>query len=130
MESDLIKLPRGLEIAREMSKKSTEPFLLGSCFTNSGKILSRGYNRYRGTNALVNKYFGFHTIHAEMDAIFRAPRALWRGGIIYVYRTRRDGTSAISKPCIRCQRALKDLGIKKAVYSIEYFPYFQEMKFQ
>lgn len=130
MESDLIKLPRGLEIARVMAMKSNEPFLLGSLFANGARFLSKGFNRYRGTNALAHKFFGYHTIHSEVDAIYRAPKALWKGGTIYTYRIRRDGTPGCSKPCIRCQNMLKALGIKKAVYTIPNFPYFEEMKFE
>lgn len=129
MECEPILLPRGLQIANVMAWKSNEPYLLGAVLMNSGKLISKGYNRYNGTNAIVRKYFNHHTIHAEADALFRAPSSLIRGGTIYVYRTRRDGTPGVSKPCPRCQIMLRELGIKKAIYSIEIAPYFEEMRF-
>lgn len=129
MECEPISLPRGLQIAREMAWKSNEPYLLGSMLMNSGKVISKGFNRYNGTNAIVRKFFNHHTIHAEADALFRAPSNLIRGGTIYVYRTRRDNTPGSAKPCLRCQMMLKEMGIRKAVYSIEMYPYFEEMRF-
>lgn len=127
MESDL-KLPSGLEMARKMSLKSDAPFPLGSVLINGGRVVGKGYNKYSGYNPMVRKYFKFPTLHAEIMAISNTPPDLVKGSTIYVYRRRFCGTPGVALCCYRCMRAVRDLGIRKIVYSIPDFPYYQELK--
>ena len=75
-----------------------------------------GENKYK-THPL-QKQFGrnIHSIHlhAEIDAIVQATRVFGdiKGSSLYIARVLKDGTSALAKPCIGCQRAIIHFGIQ------------------
>lgn len=52
--------------------------------------------------------------HAEARVLQKSD---W-GATLYVARVIRDGTWAISRPCPRCQAAIRNKGVKKVVYTI------------
>lgn len=55
--------------------------------------------------------------HAEACAIKRANRKRLLDSTIYVKGIRaRNNKPVLSKPCINCQKIIKSLGIKRAVY--------------
>lgn len=57
------------------------------------------------------------TIHAEIAALNQVEDA--RGCILYVARTLRDGTPAMSKPCADCEAEIIRRGVKKVVFTID-----------
>ncbi len=52
--------------------------------------------------------------HAE----FRLSRKLTPGSVVYVSRTRCDGTWALAKPCKDCHVRLVNFGIERVYYTI------------
>ena len=80
------------------------------------------YNKYRPFNNgdSVDPYQFKNTIHAEMMAISRLRK---RSDIdfskcrVVVFRKTRNGEIALAKPCPACEKAMRDLGIKKVYYT-------------
>ena len=54
------------------------------------------------------------TCHAER----RIMNKCGYGAIIYVARTRRDGSIGCAKPCKRCIASMHSMGVKKVYYTI------------
>ena len=61
---------------------------------------------------------GKTTLHAELGAILGVDRSITDGATVYVARIGKEGDYKISKPCQMCHEALKHVGIKKVVYTI------------
>jgi deoxycytidylate deaminase len=125
MLSEPIKLPSFLNLAKKMAFLSSGDYRLGSVVIKAGRVLAKGINRYWNSNSLSKEFFKFNTVHAEMDSLGKLERENIKGTILYVARVRKDGSFGCSKPCSRCQKALKALGVRKIVYSTEEYPYFQ-----
>lgn len=127
-QTDTIKLPSYLNLARKMAMTSNGSYKLGSCVIKSGRVMSLGFNKYWQSNALAREFFKFETVHAEMDSLVKMTREAIRGVTLYVARIRKDGSYGNSKPCPRCQNALRTLGVRKIVYSIDVYPFFETQK--
>jgi len=128
MESDSIELPSFLKTAMKLAKKSNGLYMLGSCLVSAGRFLSGGYNKYHSMNPLAREFFGYPTVHAEMDALNGVSKESIKGSVLYVFRIRRDGSPGMSMPCRRCQNALRNLGIRKVIYSTAVAPYWGQLK--
>ena len=112
------------DLAMSEAIKSTQMQRLGAViFKGKRKILSVGRN-FRRTHPL-GKHFSPDTgkelswIHAEVDAVIGCR---WyeniNGAYIFVARLKRDGTGAgMARPCLICQRILKEYGIKRMYYT-------------
>jgi deoxycytidylate deaminase len=120
------QLPRFLQLAYKTAARSSEDFKLGAVLVRCGKPISMGYNKYNSTNKLVREFFGFATVHAECDAVYKAAGMDLRGCTIYVARARAFGEIGQSSPCTQCRVLLISKGVKKIVYSIPEFPFFAE----
>ena len=57
-------------------------------------------------------------MHAELGAILGMDRKITEGATVYVARVGRKGNLKLSKPCSMCYSAMKHVGIKKVVYTI------------
>ena len=123
-----MKLPGYLRLAGKISLKSSGEYRLGAVVARGGRVLSRGYNKYDTISFLARRYFGYQTVHAEMDALRILDRKMIRGSTLYVFRTRKDGSIGNSKPCSRCTKALRALGVYQVVYTITEFPYYNTEK--
>lgn len=89
---------------------------IGAAIFRKGELISVGFNSYKTHtifNDISNPYkTSTFVLHAEMAAILKARRDL-SGCDIYVYREyKKDGSMAMSRPCIACYTALKEAGIK------------------
>lgn len=86
--------------------------------TNKELLLQRRYNVLR--NFDVNKYPNYG--HAEMSAIHKLINTYDMDKIdksklsIYIWRGK-NGNRMLAKPCVACQAALKDFGIKNIYYT-------------
>lgn len=117
---------RGYELARQASLKSDFcKAHTGAVAIYNNKVLALGWNSSKTSSiqARYNKERGFDgyaftsSIHAEMmviakirylDIDFSQVRIfVWRGG----------ATPQISKPCPACEKAIRDLGIRKVFYT-------------
>jgi len=84
------------------------------------EIISFGFNQKK-SHPLQKRYSSNPEaicLHSEIDAIRKAPyRTNLRGKTLFVARVLKGGQRALAKPCIGCQRAIKDFGFKEVVYS-------------
>ena len=75
-----------------------------------------GWNKSRVNNRWHSSLEGRPaTEHAEIAALRQVEDA--RGCVVYVARTLRDGSPAMSKPCAECEAELIRRGVKKVVYT-------------
>ncbi len=85
-----------------------------------GRILAVGKNSYTKTHPRQAYYAaksGNRTrifLHAEIDALCRCEGTPYA---IYVARVNRKGEARLAKPCSICEMAIKDVGIRKVVYT-------------
>jgi deoxycytidylate deaminase len=56
------------------------------------------------------------SVHAEVDALSRCNDP--RGATIYVARVNKRGEERMSRPCISCEKALLEAGVKKVIYTL------------
>lgn len=89
-----------------------------------GRTISFGNNSYK-TSPFQKKYADNEFkifLHAEIAAIRKAlkilPVGLLKGTTLYVCRIKQGGWGN-SKPCLGCQRAIAEFGIKKVLYTTE-----------
>lgn len=82
-------------------------------------MLGIGINKMRNDPNQVKNPKVNSSVHAEVAAIRDAGRTNLQGGVLIVARVSPKGEQAMSKPCVNCQKALKDAGIKKVYYTIE-----------
>jgi tRNA(Arg) A34 adenosine deaminase TadA len=62
-------------------------------------------------------------LHAEIEAIIKASKELTSSELskctLYVCRVLADGNCAMARPCPGCQRAIKEYGIGKVIWTTE-----------
>ena len=86
--------------------------------TNKTSPLQARYNIYRFNADTPDK------AHAEVSLIHKLRWKFgdsidWARVHIYLYREYKDGNLALSRPCQACLMMLKELGIKKIMYTTE-----------
>lgn len=74
--------------------------------TNSKKTHPKFERKYRSGKSA-------HSLHAEMALV----SSIQPGDTVEVYRWLADGTPTMAMPCVYCQKALRDAGIKKVTYT-------------
>ena len=112
--------------AEGVSLLSNHRCRIGCVVVNGHKIISSGHNSASKTHAFQAKldksFFGCECaglLHAETDALI----PLIRNGIdlssasLYVYRTMKDGSIGMARPCPRCMSVIKKCGIKYINYT-------------
>lgn len=79
--------------------------------------LQQRYNIYR-YNVNGNHYYP-SKMHAEMELIskIRYLDINFSEVEIYVYRETKSGQKALAKPCLACETALRELGIRRVYYT-------------
>ena len=93
-----------------------------------GAVLVKG-NRVLNTSANKNSYklwgqrfrhrdCGYATHHAELGCILGVDRSITQGATVYVARIGKKGEFRMSKPCPMCESAMRHVGIKKVVYTV------------
>lgn len=114
--------------AKAVSTLSDHKNKIGCVVVNKHRIVSSGFNSHikcHKTQALLDKErFGCECpgkVHAETAALL----PLIRDGVdlskasIFTYREHKSGALACARPCARCERLIKRLGIKKIYFSVE-----------
>lgn len=102
-------------LAAREALKSAELFRLGAVLVcDRDVVVARGHNRN------INRH-GADSVHAEMDALWRAAdRHLRRAKhlhLVVVRLLRDDRTMACSRPCASCAAALRQRGVAKVTYT-------------
>lgn len=111
-----------LELAIASAHLSTEfKQRVGSVITDSkGRVISSGYNK-RKTHPLQMRYARKINpeqcfLHAEIDALVQCREV---PHTIYVARVRKNGRTAMARPCPICSLAIGEAGIKTVVYTTD-----------
>lgn len=92
---------------------------VGAVVARKGKILAVACNRNRNHPTILeeDKIRAHAAICAERRALKMLTKQQAKGAVVYVVRAaRRDDSFASSKPCERCEAAMEEAGIKRAVY--------------
>ncbi len=112
--------------AQNIATLSNHRCQMGCVVVKGHRIISSGHNSATTTHAFQAKvdsqYFdcecaGF--LHAETDALLPLinQKTDLSQASIYVYRSMRNGSQGMARPCPRCMGVIKSLGIKKINYS-------------
>jgi deoxycytidylate deaminase len=114
--------------ARAVSEMSDHRAKIGCVVVNKHRIISSGFNsrtKCHKVQAILDKeIFGCDCpgkMHAETTALLPLIRDnvdLSRASI-FVYRQHKDGTIACARPCARCERLIKQCGIKKIYFTVD-----------
>ena len=93
----------------------------GAVIKAGGRILAVEVNRKRNDPTIVADPKREAAVHAEIAALRSCGNTSVAGGTIYVARWGKKNKPLMSKPCERCQAALREAGIKKVIYTISNF---------
>lgn len=114
--------------AKAVSEMSDHRAKIGCVVVNKHRIISSGFNsrtKCHKVQAILDKeIFGCDCpgkMHAETTALLPLIRDnvdLNRASI-FVYRQHKDGTIACARPCARCERLIKQCGIKKIYFTVD-----------
>ena len=113
-----------LNSAKKAAKKSTHQFRVGAILVDGSSIVSKGFNKPDKTHRLAYwnhcKDKAEHaTMHAEIDALINVCKKVSEKCTLYVVRLDAKGSLALAKPCEMCMDVIKNMKIKKVIYSIE-----------
>ena len=108
-----------IKILSRIAKKSHARCKHAAAVVNNGKIISLGYNYAKKNN-------GYHSIHAERDALLKCNKQKLNGSSLYVIRLNCSNyyktKLLLSKPCISCEKLInsykKKYKLKSVYYSI------------
>lgn len=62
---------------------------------------------------------GHSTVHAELGSILGIDRRKTDGADVYVARIGKKGDFKMSKPCPMCESALRHVGVRRVIYTID-----------
>lgn len=91
----------------------------GAVIISGGRVISVGVNVDKNSPQNVQDPKTQAAVHAEVAALRAAGSTPLAGGTIYVARINKSGKAMMSKPCPRCQDAIRAAGIKKIIYTID-----------
>jgi len=110
-------IPRQAAIA---AASSTHKHRLGAVLVKGGRVLATGYNRV-GHKAAHGDWPD--SVHAEVMAISKLlkPKHFHKlhGCKLFVTRIRKNGKTALAKPCEPCLSLIKSVGIKEIIYTTD-----------
>lgn len=118
MKSDF----RLVQFMRDLSLSSSyHSFKVGAAVFFKRKIVSTGLNQSK-THPYVKQNGPNYSssVHAELDAIFKAERKnpdLLKGSTLVVYREDKEGNMTSARPCPMCMEKIRSVGVKKIAYS-------------
>lgn len=114
--------------AKAVSEMSDHRVKVGCVVVNKHRIVSSGFNSHQKCHkiqAILDKeVFGCECpgkMHAETSALL----PLIKDGVdlsrasIYIYRQHKDGGIACARPCARCEKLIKQHGIKRIYFTVE-----------
>tara|TARA_R110000851_G_scaffold89540_2_gene195125 strand:+ start:237 stop:605 length:369 start_codon:yes stop_codon:yes gene_type:complete len=112
-----------LNIASRQAMTSDFPtFKHGAVLAKGSTILNLGvnknqFNSFAARFKSVPKHHA--TLHAELCCVLGVERESTLGATVYVARVNRRGAWKMSKPCCMCEAAMKYIGIKKVIYTVD-----------
>lgn len=126
----MIKIKKLIEMAIDEAVKSDYKVKHSAIIFNKNIIISRAYNSISTYNRKLHPKFKKRLsqgLHAETAAILSA-RSDLSGCAMLIIRINKRKQLLMSKPCEYCMKYIEYVGIKKVIYSINCYPYIQEIK--
>lgn len=105
------------EIARDAIDGIDRRWRIVAVLVNK-KPLSVACNDPEKTHPVIHKQNPAKRLHAEIRCIRNAPITKVAGSVLYVWRFNTFDQIRLSKPCDICMGFLKEMQVKKVVYSI------------
>ena len=112
-----------MELARRVAGQSTfEGPHHGAVLVRGSSVInvSTNKNNFCSFGDRFRKCFqpGHSTVHAELGSILGIERTKTTGAEVYVARIGKKGDFKMSKPCPMCESALRHVGIKRVIFTI------------
>jgi len=108
-------------LAKNVSKTSLHKTKMGAVIVKNGNVISVSANR--AVTHPKAKWEG-HGLHCEISAILYAGKCDLNGSSVFVYRENGKGEISIAKPCLECQKVLKEYGFRKMYFTTSEYPFF------
>lgn len=114
--------------AKAVSELSDHRVHVGAVVAAGARIISSGANSQTKCHAIQAKMdkeeFACDSkgpLHAEVAALLPLVKKKvdLSGAAIYVYREHKNGVLACARPCARCEKMIREVGIKRVFYTIE-----------
>ena len=116
------KVGRHMELAKRMAAQSVYPsYQHGAVLVKGSSVRNTSFNKgsFCSFGNRFRKEPGHATLHAELGAILGLDRSITEGATIFVARVGKEGDFKMSKPCSMCHAAMKHVGVKRVVYTID-----------
>ena len=119
------RIKRHLELARRVAHQSTfDGPRHGAVLVRGSSVInvSENKNNFCSFGRRFRKCDiqpGHSTVHAELGSILGVGRNKTEGADVYVARIGKKGDFKMSKPCPMCESALRHVGVKRAIYTID-----------
>ena len=117
------KVSRYMDLAKRVASQSAYPeYKHGAVLIKGSSIRNTAYNKNNSSSfgrRFQKEHAGRATVHAELGVILGLDRTITTGATVYVARVGKCGEYRLSKPCSMCHAAMKHVGIKKVVYTID-----------
>jgi deoxycytidylate deaminase len=114
---------RYFNIARKIAYCSEQDdYKHGAVLVKGGSVINTSCNKESFSSfgsRFRTEQPGIATLHAELGAILGLDRSVTEGATLYVARVGKDGGFRLSKPCQMCYAAMKHVGIRRVVWSID-----------
>lgn len=116
------KIYRYMELAKRVAMQSAFPdYRHGAVLVKGGSVRNTAHNKDNFCSfgkRFQKTHGGRTTVHAELGVILGLDRSITSGATIYVARVGKLEDYRMSKPCSMCHAAMKHVGIKRVVYTI------------
>ena len=83
------------------------------------KPISVATNSLRKTNVFTSRFNSDRKMHAEIRCIMKSPRSKVKNSTLYIWRLNKNNKYCNSRPCEMCMKFIKDVGIKKIIYTTD-----------
>ena len=113
---------RHLDLAQRIAYGSSfEDYRHGAVLARGKSVINASANKnsYKSWGQRFrHRDCGYATQHAELGCILGVDRSLTQGATVYVARIGKLGDRRYSKPCHMCQAAMKHVGIREVIYTV------------
>jgi len=113
-----------MDLARRVAQQSTfDGPKHGAVLVRGASVINVSENKsnFCSFGKRFRKYAvqpGHSTVHAELGSILGIDRRKTAGSDVYVARIGKRGDFKMSKPCPMCESALRHVGIRRVIYTI------------
>ena len=117
------------ESAKAVSILSDHPnFHLGCVIVEGSRIISSGHNSVTRCSLILRSLVliqigGEHRWDCQAETAALLPLIRQRANLTscaaYLYRSHKDGSLAISRPCSRCMSLMRAVGIRRVFFTVE-----------